>query len=53
VHMTCIVENLILLSRRVGNNQPINIISPNGQVSFGTADIFLEGLEIMAWNIRY
>jgi RHS repeat-associated protein len=46
-------ENLILLSRRVGSSQPINVISPSGQVTFGTADIVLEGLEIVARNIRY
>jgi hypothetical protein len=33
---------LILLSRRVGPNQPVNLIRPNGVAEFGTAELFID-----------
>ncbi len=33
---------LVLLSRRVGPNQPVNLIRPNGVAEFGTGELFID-----------
>jgi Domain of unknown function (DUF4157) len=33
---------LVLLSRRVGPNQPVNLIRPNGTAEFGTGELFFD-----------
>jgi hypothetical protein len=33
---------LVLLSRRIGPHQPVNLIRPNGVAEFGTGDLFVD-----------
>jgi hypothetical protein len=33
---------VVLLSRRVGPNQPVNLIRPNGVAEFGTGELFID-----------
>lgn len=33
---------VVLLSRRVGPNQPVNLVRPNGAAEFGTAEIYID-----------
>jgi hypothetical protein len=35
--------DLVLTSRRLGDNQPVNIVTPRGQVSFGRATLSNSG----------
>jgi RHS repeat-associated protein len=46
--------DLVLLSARVGRNQPIIVIRPNGQASFGNATIGLDAnLNLTATDFEY
>ena len=51
-------DTMVIMSRRVGDNQPIIGVDPNGQAQFGRADIGLsEPLDpenpITATNVRF